>query len=182
MELGYVRSIHFHKASEQEEALLKSRPGLKIYAEERGAEGIDAVIMAFRGKPGTLCIAYDISLFGQTQTEYVEVYQRLKRLKITILDVINNENSASDGVEMQKRAAASLQYVKSLRGDRKTAKRRGRKGGIGKGIVAAAKRAEIASDDVIKRMCEEARVPWRLKAEILGIDIATLRRHYKRIK
>lgn len=178
MELGYARDLPFYKTAEQKADLLKRKPRLKIYVEGYGAETLEAVITAFRKDCGTLCLATDMRVLGDSQQDILAAYKRLKAANIVVLDTDTRERSNRDGVEMHKRAAAGLQRDRSMGGDPKAPKKRGRRGGIGKGVAMAAKRAEIASDDVIRRAVTFEKLTWRDRAYLLGISMATLRRKY----
>lgn len=178
MEIGYARDLPFYKASEQKADLLKWKPRLKVYVEGEGAETLAAVVLAFRKQPGTVCLATDMRVLGDSQQDFLAAYKVLKNAGLVVLDTKNHERSNRDGVEMQKRAAAGLQRDRALGGDPRTPKKRGRRGGIKKGEKAAAKRAEIASEDVIRRICTFEKLTWRDRAYLLGISMATLRRRY----
>lgn len=178
MELGYARNLPFYKGLEQESDLHKTRPKLTVYVAGRGAEDLEAVKIAFRKRGGILWLATDMRVLADTQTEILAIYKDLKDIGIIVADNATGERSDRDGVEMQRRAAASLQYDKAMGGDRKTARKRGAKGGRGKAVSAAAKRDGVADEEVIRRVCEFKKLTWRDRAYLLGISVASLRRHY----
>lgn len=148
-----------------------------IFMDGRGAETLDICLESFRDRPGTLIVAADIRLFGDTRREVAEIMARLERSKIRVIDISHaGDVTVSQLLARANTAIANNHFV----GDRQKARRRGRKGGIGRGTAAAEKRDQTVPKEVVDRIVDCREIPWDIKAYVLGPGFtkATLRRRY----
>jgi hypothetical protein len=152
-------------------------PDKLIYVDGRGAEDLEACIASFRGRPGTLMIAPDLTVFGAAKRDVAAAMARLERARIKVVDVIHPQ----DGTVAEMMHRASVLISGSRFQDRRTARRRGRDGGIAKGQVARSARLALDTDTFIRNLVAEDGIPWPVKARILQSKISesTLRRHYR---
>lgn len=179
MRKAFARDIPNRPAKEQEANLLAFdlKPA-EIYIDGRGAESLSACIASFRGHPGELIIAADLRVFGESRKAILDTMAMLDSLRIKVCDIFSSESSVP---MMLDRALAELASYARWSGSKKTAKATGRRGGKAKAKWQEAKRAEIAHEDVVRRICESPKLTWREKSAILGgspFSTATLRRRY----
>jgi len=145
-----------------------------IYMRGRGAENMDWCLRSFRGRPGVLKVADDLTIFGQARQDIFGVTKALHTGKIGLCDVVTGETNPH---ELEHRA---LKILSSKNGacDPRTARKRGRIGGYRKGVTEKARRNAAVSDEIVERVCA-SRLTWDEKSFILGIPESTLRRNYK---
>lgn len=152
-------------------------PDKLVYLDGRGGEDIDRCLASFRGRPGRLLIAPDLRVFGTSKKAVAITMAKLERARIKVLDVIHPQDET---VSEQLHRASVLISGARFR-DRRTARNRGREGGLAKGEVSRATRAQIDTDRLIRNLVSEhKRIGWRLVIRICGgkISESTLRRHY----
>lgn len=149
-------------------------PDKAIYQAGRGAEDLDECLASFRGRPGQLVIARDLRAFGETKREVAATMARLEKVNIQVLDISHPEDTTI--AEMMHRASVAISGYRFR--NRKTARRRGREGGLCGGIAALESRARIPVDSLIRNIVRETDIDWQTKARVTGISKATLRRHY----
>lgn len=168
----------FCKTKEQERELLAyGLPARSIFMDGRGAETLEICLESFRDRPGTLILAADLRMFGVTRRKVAETMASLERAKIRVIDI----SHAGDVTVSQLLARATTAIANNhFEGDRQKARRRGRKGGIGRGTAAAEKRDQTVPKDVVDRIVDCPEIPWAIKAYVLGPGFtkATLRRRY----
>ena len=145
----------------------------RIWMRGRGAEALDDAIYEFRGRPGGLAIDTDLRIFGHTQRDILAKASELHKAGIRIIDI---DRPTADPHELVHRALRALHASQPIRNHR-TARRRGRTGGLAKAANEAIRRAGLISDDIAIRLCA-SRLHWKEKAEILGMPISTIQRHY----
>lgn len=150
-----------------------------IWLEGRGAETLDWCIRSFRDRAGKLFIAPDLRVFGAARKQIAAVMAQLERSRIRVVDIIHPQDETIS--EMLHRAAVLI--AGSRFGDKRTARRRGRQGGLARGEQAEAKRAEIAADWVIRNavaLVRDGRMTWDAVVDLFDgrISASTLRRHY----
>lgn len=185
MERGFVRKLPKIPTDAQRQLLHAA--GVKdrdIYEDAGGVENIAACIMAFRGRGGTIKIAADFRVFGDSQAAITEVVDRCERDGIKLIDVAHPELKTLS-VQI-KHAFARLAFMRRFDGDKRKARKTGEAGGRAKAVVAAAKRAERVPDLTISRLIwtveNKQLVTWRHLEWILGgkpFSVATIRRHYE---
>lgn len=150
-------------------------PDKAIYQAGRGAENLDECIASYRGRVGKLLVAHDLRIFGETKKMVAEVMTRLETARIRVVDISHPHDTTI--AEMMQRASVAISHSGL---DKKTAKKRGRKGGLGKGVGALIARESHVPTDFVDRIMDCTEICWRLKLEILGpqFSASTLRRHY----
>lgn len=183
MEKGFVRKLP-KMPTETQIATLRTK-GLKandIYDADKG-EDVDSCLMSYRRDGGTLWIAADHRVFGDTQAKITDAVSKFEERRIRIVDLAHPELVTIS--KQQRYAFSRIAFMRRWDGDKRKAKRTGERGGRAKAVVAAAKRAERVPEDVIGRMLwtvENKQVlTWRLLEWVLGgkpFSTATLRRHY----
>ena len=148
-----------------------------LYLEGRGAETLEQCIASFRGRPGRLLIAPDLRVFGAAKKDVAEVMARLERAHIRVEDIAHPEDGTI--AEMMQRASVLISGTRFR--DRRTARRRGREGGLAKGESLVQARAQIAPDWLLRNIVAEEALSWPAKLRLLDgrISEATLRRHYR---
>jgi hypothetical protein len=151
-------------------------PDKLIWLDGRGAETLDRCLSTFRGRPGRLLVAPDLTALGSARRDIAAVMARLERAKIRVLDIIHPQDETV--AEMFQRAANAICTTRIV--DRRTAKRRGKSGGLARGMAQAQKRAEIAADWVIRNVVNDPDISWEKAVDIFDgkISEATMRRHY----
>jgi hypothetical protein len=147
-----------------------------IYQDGHGAEDLERCLASFRGRPGTLKIAPDLTVFGESRKAVAAVMDRLERAGIRVVDVVHPQDETI--AAMMQRASVLIAHTGLM--DRRTAKKRGRRGGIGKGVAAQQRRDGAAPTEFVQRVVAHREIPWRVKVEILGpgFSASTLRRHH----
>lgn len=152
-------------------------PDQAIWLEGRGAEDLEGCIGSFRGRPGTLLVAPDLRVFGQSIKSVEVAMARLEKLKIRVVDIIHPQHETV--AEMLGFARARIGGTRFR--DRRTARRRGATGGLAKGEAARSARAQIDTDTLIRNLVAEYEaIGWPVIRRICGghLNESTLRRHY----
>lgn len=164
--------------NKDEAAWLKKHgvPDKAVYQIGRGAEDLDECLVTFRGRPGKLIIAHDLRVFGQTKKIVADTMARLEKTRIRVVDISHPGDVTV--AEMLHRALVAISGYRFR--DKRTARRRGRDGGRGKGLAAEQARAGLAPDWLIRNIVAETAIAWAVKVRILGdkFSASTLRRHY----
>lgn len=156
-----------------EEKLRKAGLG-KIWRRGNGAESLEDAIFEFRGRPGSLVAADDLRIFGLTQKD---IFARCSSLADAEIKVVNVNHPRENIHDLQKRAFGALHASAPIR-DRRTARRRGRQGGLAKAAAAETARATRIAPDIAQRLCASKSLTWKEKAEIIGMPLSTVQRHY----
>lgn len=165
----------FCKTKEQHSDLLAHGvEAAEIYQHGRGAEDFAWCYASFRGRPGQLIVADDMRLFGRSKKEVSEALAKLERAKIRVIDITHPEDQTY--TQLYRRAENAISGGRFE--NRRQAKRLGAQGGRGKGRRAAQRRNEQVSEDIVRRIVRDRRIPWDAKVDALGISENTLRRHY----
>lgn len=173
---GQIRG--FCTTNEARKALLQHGLTDKaIYQDGLGAEDITACLRSYRGRPGWLLLAQDLTAFGPTRRGVANRTDALEKSGIRLLDISHPEDQTY--AAMVQRANVIISGNRFGK-DRKLAKRQGRAGGLRKGDEAERRRNELAPEWLIDRIVDCTDIPWDLKAELFAphISKATLRRHY----
>jgi len=149
----------------------------RIYFLGRNKESLAAAIASFRGEGGELMIAADLRIFGTKRKEILAVTDKIEAAGIKIVDVREPKASLSKLIDFALSKTAGDQR---WAGAKRTAKVTGRRGGKRKAEVQELRRAAVAHEDVVRRLCECEKLSWRDRAAILGppFSVATLRRRY----
>lgn len=146
-----------------------------IWMRGRGAETMDECLRSFRGRQGRLAVANDLTIFGQTRKDIMGVMKALFTGGISILDVVSGETNPH---ELEHQA---LKHLSSKNGacDRRTARKRGARGGTAKGIASAERRNAIMREDIVRKLVGEIGV--KRLARIMGppFSASTLNRIYR---
>ncbi len=148
-----------------------------IYLRGRGAETLAELLRSFRGTNGEVVIAADLRIFGSTRKEILAVTDQIESVGLKVIDIRNKDASLSKLIDL---ALAKTAGDARRNAAGKSVKSAGRKGGKTKAECQELRRAAVAHEDVVKRICAADELSWRRKAEILGplFSPATLRRHY----
>lgn len=152
-------------------------PEQLIYVDGRGAESLDRCLTSFRDRPGTLYVAPDLRVFGTSKKAVAQTMARLERAKIKVVDIIH----PLDGTVSEQLHRASVLISGTRFRDRRTARNRGRQGGLAKGEIARATRAQIDTDRLVRNLvAEHKRIGWPTVLRICDgkFSESTLRRHY----
>jgi hypothetical protein len=64
-------------------------PDKLIWLDGRGPETLDRCLSTFRGRPGRLLVAPDLTALGSARRDIAAVMARLERAKIRVLDIIH---------------------------------------------------------------------------------------------
>lgn len=152
-------------------------PEKAIYLAGHGAEDMAACLRSYRERPGWLMLAQDLTAFGQTRRDVANRTDALEKAGIRLIDISHPQDQTYSA--MMQRATVAINGAR-LRGDRKSARRQGRSGGLQKGTEAEIKRNEIVPAWVVDRIVDCQEIPWKTKRELLypHITEATMRRHY----
>lgn len=152
-------------------------PEKVTYQEGSGAETLYWCVTSFRGRPGWLILPQDLRALGKTKKVLAEQVDALERAGVRIMDLTHPED---------KTYAAQLQRASVLISgtrfrDRRTARRRGREGGLAKGSASEQARAAIAPDWLVRNIVADKDIPWEAKIRVFDgkISESTLRRHYR---
>ncbi len=146
-----------------------------IWMDGRGAENFVRCLSSYRGRPGMLILAHDLRVFGSTKKAVSAAMADLEKAQIRVMDISHPEDTTIASLVQRANVALSNTNM-----DRRTARRRGAQGGIGKGRTARENRNSAVPDDFVRRVVAHPDVPWRVKIDILGppFTISTLRRHF----
>lgn len=177
MERGFVNKLWKNPVETQREKLAAA--GVKvIYEQGKGGEDLDSCLMAFRGRGGTIKIAADLRVFGDSQASIAEAASKCEQAKVSIVDVAHPEFKTI--AAHLKHAFAQVAFMRRWDGDKAKARRVGREGGHGKAKHQAAKRTGLMDDAAVRRLIAKVgkKLTWRDIEEVTTISTATLRRHY----
>lgn len=149
----------------------------RIWRRGNGNESVDEAIYDFRGLPGILMVADDLRIFGDTNLDIANVCAKLLRHNISIVDITHPEEVIP---ELQERARKALHASRPIRNHR-TARRRGRMGGLARAEAAAIARATRCADDIAQRLCSLKEITWAAKLWVLGegFTMSSIQRHYR---
>lgn len=144
------------------------------------AETIEHAVEWWRGESGRIAIAEDLRCLcnGEgkpTRREIFEIVRQLEKRKIQLVDI---RDETADHLTLIERTQAAMQASGAM-GSRKTAQRRGRKGGVAKKENAAARRNARIDDEIAIRICTFDKLTWDDKVYLLGMPRSTLIRYYK---
>lgn len=151
-------------------------PPKSVYLLGRNKETLDHALATFR-QGGELMIAADLRIFGSKRKDILAVTDRIEAAKVRIVDVRDPKASLSKLIDIAiSKTAGDARKL----GKGKTVKAAGRRGGKRKGEMQELRRAAVAHEDVVRRICEAPELSWRRRAEILGppFSVATLRRKF----
>jgi hypothetical protein len=163
-----ILSVGFCVDITGEEKLRKA--GLsKIWRRGNGAESLEDAIAEFRGRPGALVVSDDLRIFGLTQKE---IFARCSALADMEIKVANVNHPGENIHDLQRRAFGALHAAAPIR-DHRTARRRGRQGGLAKAAAAQAARDGRCSPDIVARLCQHPALTWEDCAGILGPHFST---------
>lgn len=168
---GYVRT-------KEQEAVIRGHglPTKNIFLDGRGAETFERCLATFRGRPGRLLIAHDLRVFGSTRPKVAATMELLEKARISVMDLSNPyDTTISQMLARANRLIAGGRFP-----DRRRATRMGRRGGIGKGQAAAARRNALVDGWLVDRIVDHRDIPWAIKTELLSphFSESTLRRWY----
>lgn len=166
--------LGFCKTAEAEKELIDFGVlPINVWMVGRGAESLDEVIKRNRGEPGDLYVAEDLRVIGKTQADIFTGVKQLNKARITVHDINNPEATIEDLMQLAFKAMHSACAIRNHR----TARRRGRQGGLAKAANAAARRRAEVSDEIARALWA-SRLTKKEKAAILRITISTGDRHY----
>lgn len=148
-----------------------------IYLDGAGAESMATCLRSYRGRPGWLILAQDLTAFGKRKRDVADRADALEKVGIRLLDITHpNDQTYAAMVHRANGVISGNRYSKN----RKMARKQGRIGGTRNGEEAERKRNDLAPAWLIDRIVDCTDIPWDLKAELFApyISKATLRRHY----
>lgn len=166
--------VGFGTAVEAESEIL-TVGAVEVWIKGRGIQALAWAQTYLRGRPGTVAVAEDLRCFGATRKEIFATVKALMAKGVSVVDVRDLAASAFDLVE---RAITALQSSAAL-GCRKTAQRRGKRGGDAKGAAAAQARSLIVRDDILHKIVNHPKLTWADIMDILcgAFSKSTLIRH-----
>lgn len=156
------------------EAELKAAGVDRIWMRGRGIEGADWAIDWLRGRPGVLAVADDLRIFGPARKDIFARTAELARKGIILRDVRRPDLNSH---ELEERTLASINAASGV-GNRRTARRRGAKGGVAKGVSAWRVRNDIAPEWLLHNMVAELGAKRTAALLENKISASTLGRHY----
>ena len=170
--------IRGYASTKEQEAVIRGHglPAKAIWLDGRGAETFDRCLSSYRGRPGRLLIADDLRVFGSKRPIVATVMERLERARIQVMDLSNPyDTTISQMLARANRLIAGGRFP-----DRRRAGRMGRRGGIGKGRAAAAKRDAVADGWLVDNIVDDTDLSWAQRLRLLSphFSEATLRRWY----
>ena len=170
--------IRAYARTKEQEAVIRGHglPAKAIFLDGRGAETFDRCLSTFRGRPGRLLIAHDLRVFGSKRPLVAAVMARLERSRIAVIDLSNPyDTTISQMLARANRLIAGGRFP-----DRRRACRMGRRGGIGKGRAAAARRDGLADGWLVDNIVDDPDLTWAQRLRLLSphFSEATLRRWY----
>jgi hypothetical protein len=150
-----------------------------IWMDSRGAESLKRCLSTYRGRPGMLILAQDLRAFGTTKKAVSAVMADLEKAQIRVIDIAHPEDTTVASLVQRANVALSNTNM-----DKRTARRRGARGGVGKGIAAQQNRNSAIPNAFVQRVVDHPEIPWRVKLEVLGpqFTASTLRRHHGGMK
>jgi len=142
----------------------------------RGAESWEQCLASFRGRPGTLLVAPDLRVFGASKKAVAAAMAQMERARIRVVDIIHPQDETV--AEMLHRAGALISGGRFP--DRRTARRRGRTGGLARGAAAEQSRSVTAPDWLVRNIATDPALSWATRVRLLDgkFSESTLRRHY----
>jgi hypothetical protein len=148
-----------------------------VYLDGSGAEDFGACLRSFRGRPGYLVVAQDLSLFGLKKRLVADHTDALERLGVRIIDIAHPQDKTY--AAMLQRANVTISgsvFHKNVR----LARRVGRAGGFAKGMAAELARNELVPAWLLDRLVDNKRISWDDKVALVEPHISRsgLRRHY----
>jgi hypothetical protein len=148
-----------------------------IFMDGRGGETLEACLVSFRGRPGTLVLSHDLRVLAGTRRQVAEIMTRLEKAQIKVVDLTHPQDTTI--AELQHRANLLISGAR-FQHDRPRARKQGRAGGRRKGEMAWNRRDEAAPRWLIDRIVDDRRLRWDHKLELLEphFNKSTLRRHY----
>lgn len=151
-------------------------PDRAAYLVGRRGESLDGCLDSFRGRRGRLIIAHDLRVLGETKRAVAAGMAKLENAGIIVTDIVHpGDTTVSQLVQRANVAIAGARFR-----DKRTVKRMGRRGGLGKGISAHLAREAASPKWLIDRIVDARDITWKRKAELLAphFSESTLRRHY----
>lgn len=148
----------------------------QIWMRGRGAESLEWAVRWLRRRPGMVCVADDLRIFGASRKEISAWMARFHVQGVVVNDVVEEETNPHLLVQ---RAFVAIAASAGMRNHR-TARRRGRLGGIGKGIAAAVERENGVPAWLIRKIVNHPALTWAIIKDLIGevASISTLRRRY----
>lgn len=119
-----------------------------------------------------LAIDGSLAMFGRSEKEIAEVRDAFLSAGVVIWDKANDERSDRDGLKMWGRAINDNRYRASMGGNRREAKKRGKRGGQAKGEAAARRRKGRCDDDIVEAIVMHPKLSLRDKSGILGKEFS----------
>lgn len=160
------------------EAKLKAAGIERIWRLGNGAESLADAIYDFRGRPGTLAVVDDLRIFSPNDSNYeiAAVCARLTRIEIDLVDITQPELIMP---ELQERARKALHASRPMPNHR-TARRRGRQGGLAKAAAAEAARTVRIAPDIAQRLWSLKEITQKAKLWVLGkgFTLSSCQRHF----
>lgn len=148
---------------EGEKALLAA--GVEVvWRRGNGDESLDWVIASFREEPGTLAITDSLLIFGESKKEILAVLSTLARNKIALVDIRRPDLNVHDLEDEAYRALSASNGMK----DKRTARKRGRLGGVAKREAARLRREASDPHGLAKKIWQRADIPLRIRTELLA--------------
>lgn len=147
-----------------------------IWMRGRGAESLAWAIRYLRRRAGMIAVADDLRVFGATRKEISATMAGFHAQGV----VVRNVESGEENPHVLVQAAFSAISASAGMRNHRTARRRGRLGGIGKGIAAAIEREKDVPAYLIRRIVNHPGLPWRIVKDLLKevASVSTLRRKY----
>lgn len=172
-----VLTIGYCTDDKSEKALIaQGVPAEQIWRRDRDLHALEFALRYPRGRETILVVAEDLRIFGESRKAIIAQQQALKARGIIVLDVVANDNGE---LSLLDRALKALSSSAAMRNHR-TARRRGARGGVAKGVAAQVRRNARVADDIVQRLCSLPQLTWKLCAWVLGegFSAASLNRHY----
>lgn len=159
------------------EASLRSAGVELIWRRGDGDESLDWAIACFRDEPGTLAITDSLLIFRAGRNEILARLSELARKKIAVVDIRYPDATVHD---LEAEALRSLSASNGMR-DRRTAKKRGRLGGVAKREAARIRRGAADPHGLAKKVWQHPDIPLRIRTELIEdiCSASTARRIFK---
>lgn len=159
------------------EAKLRAASVERIWRLGNGAESLADAVYDFRERPGTLAVVDDLRIFGENNYTIAAACAAIMRLNIDIVDINYPEQVVP---ELQERARKALHSARPMPNHR-TARRRGRMGGLARAAAAEIARATRIAPDIAQRLCSLKEITWAAKLFVLGegFTMSSVQRHYR---
>lgn len=151
------------------EARLRAAGVERIWRRGDGVQSLDDALYEFRGRAGALAITDDLRIFGLSRREILAKVSEITRDRpghpaIKIVDIRQPEK---DAYQLADQALGALHAAAPMRNHR-TARRRGRQGGLAKAAMAELARGIRCAADIVQRLCDHPALTWDDCAAILG--------------